>query len=218
MHTTWGATAQDRGADRREFEALFTRSYRRAYNMAYHMLGNVSESEDATQEAYLRAWQHFDRYDRSRPFEPWLLRILTNVVIDDRRRRKRVTVLSLDAPVGYDAEGAPLSFELTDPSGDPETLLLQGEFGETVQQALAILPDFYRAAILLVDVEGRTYEKTADIMGCSLGTVRSRIHRGRRMLRRLLEQSGCRPPTFLRGCEADTLVERVCKHTRSGPR
>ena len=70
-----------------EFEQLFQRSYHRAYNAAYRMMGNSTDAEDLTQEAFVRVWASFDRYDRTRPFEGWLFRILSNLAIDRWRRR-----------------------------------------------------------------------------------------------------------------------------------
>src|SRR5579871_1478351 len=84
----------------REFEALYRRSSGRAYNLAYRLLGNAAEAEDVTQDAFVRAWRHFAQYDRARPFESWLFRIVTNLVVDRRRRQKRVRIYSLHAPVG----------------------------------------------------------------------------------------------------------------------
>jgi RNA polymerase sigma-70 factor (ECF subfamily) len=181
----------DETAKRNEFEALFLRSHRRAYNLAYRMLGNTGEAEDVTQDAYVRAWHSFHQYDRTRPFEGWLFRIVTNLVIDCRRRQKRVPMYSLDAPLTGDAdsEGAPLSFEFADTSSNPETLLMTREFDEPLEKALATLPTEYRTAVLLADVEERSYQEIADTMQCAIGTVRSRIHRARLMLRRSLEKN-----------------------------
>ena len=80
-----------------EFEQLFHRSYTRAYNAAYRLMGNASDAEDLTQEAFVRVWAAFDRYDRTRPFEGWLFRILSNLAIDRWRRSAGLTVCSLDA-------------------------------------------------------------------------------------------------------------------------
>src|SRR4051794_37434174 len=103
----------------REFEALYVRSNRRAYNLAYRLLGNATEAEDITQDAYVRAWRHFGQYDRTRPFEGWLFRIVTNLVVDRRRRQKRVPMYSLDTPLETDSDGAPLTLEIADSSSDP---------------------------------------------------------------------------------------------------
>ena len=185
---------RDSAVHQREFESLFLRSHRRAYNLAYRMLGNAGEAEDITQDAYVRAWHSFHQYDRGRPFEGWLFRIVSNLVIDRRRRQKRVPMYSLDAPVfqDADADGPSLSFEFADPASNPETMLLTHEFAEPLQKALDALPTDYRVAVLLADVEEKSYQEIADTMECAIGTVRSRIHRGRLMLRRTLEASASR--------------------------
>jgi RNA polymerase sigma-70 factor, ECF subfamily len=173
----------------REFEALYLRSNRRAYNLAYRLLGNATEAEDVTQDAYVRAWRHFGQYDRSRPFEGWLFRIVTNLVVDRRRRQKRVPILSLDAPLDTDSDGTALTLDIPDSTSDPQAILLRDLFSEPLQNALDALPPDYRAAVLLADVEDRSYDEIAGIMRCPIGTVRSRIHRARQMLRRNLEET-----------------------------
>ena len=189
METTLNISVLDERTSRREFEALFLRNYKRAYNLAYRLLGNAGEAEDVTQDAFVRAWHSFAQYDRERPFEGWLFRIVTNLVIDRRRRQKRVPMYSLDAPINTDSDGAPLSPEFADTSNDPQAMLMTSEFAEPLQNALASLPDSYRTAVLLADVEERSYQEIADVMHCAIGTVRSRIHRARLMLRRSLETS-----------------------------
>jgi RNA polymerase sigma-70 factor (ECF subfamily) len=175
--------------DRRDFEGLFERSRKRAYRLAYRLCGNVVEAEDITQDAYLRAWTHFAQWDRSRPFETWLFRIVTNLVIDARRRRLRRPTLSLDAPFRLESEGDPMQDQLASTVNNPEELLLQGTMEEALQNALAALPSDYRQVVLLCDVEERNYEEIAAIMGCPIGTVRSRLHRARHALRRSLERA-----------------------------
>ncbi|HLK58888.1 MAG TPA: RNA polymerase sigma factor, partial [Chthonomonadaceae bacterium] len=102
-----------RGASERraqqEFERLYARTRRRAYHFAYRLTRNATEAEDVTQDAYARAWYHFDRYDSARPFEGWLFRIIANRVIDLRRRQKRIQICSLDTPPRLDSDGLPLS-------------------------------------------------------------------------------------------------------------
>jgi RNA polymerase sigma-70 factor (ECF subfamily) len=169
------------------FEELFLRSHRRAYNLAYRLTGNATDAEDVTQDAYLRAWHNFDSYDASRSFEGWLFRIITNRVIDLRRRQKRVPMYSLDTPVQGDDDGQPLAHEFAAPDSDPEQIVIGPIMEERLQEALAALPDDYRMAILLCDVEQRSYQEIADHMNCAIGTVRSRIHRARVMLRKYME-------------------------------
>ena len=175
-----------RGAQR-EFEQLFQRSQRRAYNLAYRLTGNATDAEDVTQDAYVRAWHNFDSYDANRSFEGWLFRIITNRVIDLRRRQKRVPMYSLDTPVQGDDDGQPLAHEFAAPDGNPEQLVVGPVMDERLQEALTALPEDYRQAILLCDVEQRSYQEIADSMHCAIGTVRSRIHRARVMLRKYME-------------------------------
>ncbi len=183
--------------NRSEFEQLFRRSQRRAYNLAYRLTGNVADAEDVTQDAYVRAMDNFATYDANRSFEGWLFRIITNRVIDMRRRQKRVPIYSLDNPINGDDDGQPLSHEFASEGSDPAEILLAPIMEERLQKALAALPDDYRIAILLCDVEQRSYQDIAARMDCAIGTVRSRIHRARVMLRKSLE-SDAKPPKVRR--------------------
>lgn len=171
----------------KEFEQLFQRSQHRAYNLAFRLTGNSADAEDVTQDAYVRAWHNFDSYDATRSFEGWLFRIITNRVIDLRRRQKRVPMYSLDTPIQGDEDGQPLSHEFAAPDSDPQQIVVGPVMEEKLQMALASLPTDYRKAILLCDVEQRSYQEIADHMHCAIGTVRSRIHRARVMLRKRLE-------------------------------
>jgi RNA polymerase sigma-70 factor (ECF subfamily) len=184
-----------------EFEQLLQRNYSRAYSAAYRMMGNATDAEDLTQEAFMRVWAAFDRYDRSRPFEGWLFRILSNLAIDRWRRHAGMPVCSLDAEGSSgrsssrqggrgscgsrDGRGAPLSACLADerPSAMPEQSYLRGETGRRVRRALSALPCDYRKAVVLADVQGYSYEEIAQYVGCPVGTIRSRLHRGRQLLR-----------------------------------
>ena len=182
-----------------EFEELFHRSQRRAFNLAYRLTGNSADAEDVTQDAFVRAWRNFDSYDASRSFEGWLFRIITNRVIDLRRRQKRVPMYSLDTPIHGDEDGQPLAHEFAAPNSDPEQIVVGPVMEERLQVALASLPTDYRNAILLCDVEQRSYQEIAEVMRCAIGTVRSRIHRARVMLRKRLEASPARRRTRISG-------------------
>lgn len=172
--------------DHKEFEKLVARTQRQAYNMAYRMTGNRDDAEDLTQEAYLRAYRSFDKYDRSLPFENWFFRILSNLFVDGLRRKPKQTPISLNQPLN-DADGeSNYLLEIPDDESNPEVQLMENVMDERLQRALATLPQEFRTAVLLCDVEGLSYEEIANVMGTSIGTVRSRIHRGRRMLRKRL--------------------------------
>ncbi|MCW3100982.1 MAG: polymerase sigma factor, sigma-70 family [Chthonomonadaceae bacterium] len=177
-----------------QFEQLVQCSRRRAYNLAYRLTGNAADTEDITQDAYLRAWRHFGSYNADRSFESWLFRIITNRALDLYRHKKRARNCSLDAPRFTDTAGNSPAYEQADPAADPERIVLGPLLEERLEAALLRLPTDYRKTILLCDVEQYTYQEIADRMQCALGTVRSRIHRARRLLRSYLEiDSSIRP-------------------------
>jgi RNA polymerase sigma-70 factor (ECF subfamily) len=169
---------------KREFDRLVQRYHKQAYNIAYRLTGNHSDAEDLTQEAFLRAFRFFDNYRRDLPFENWLYRIMSNLFVDELRRRPKARVQSLDAPVGNDATSESNAFlEIPDTRENPERVVLHEELDEQIQKALASLPPDFRMTVILADIEGMSYEEISETMRCSLGTVRSRLHRGRKLLR-----------------------------------
>jgi len=172
--------------DHREFQRLIERTKRQAYNMAYRMTGNREDAEDLTQEAYLRAYRSFGTYNRQMPFESWFFRILSNLFIDLVRRKPKIRPLSLDQPVSDEDSDTNLLLQIADESANPEHEVLDSMLDETLQAALDSLPDPFRIAVLMCDVQGMSYEAIGKEMHSSIGTVRSRIHRGRTLLRKRL--------------------------------
>jgi RNA polymerase sigma-70 factor (ECF subfamily) len=181
------ATTQAVSDNHAEFEQLVARTQRQAYNMAYRMTGNRDDAEDLTQEAYLRAYRSFDRYDRALPFENWFFRILSNLFVDKLRRKPKQAPLSLNQALTNDDGDDDFTLEVPDEESNPEAQIMRDVLDERLQNALTALPQEFRTAVLLCDVEGMSYEEVARAMRTSIGTVRSRIHRGRLMLRRLME-------------------------------
>lgn len=188
-HVNTSRTTGVRPADHAEFQKLVDRTYRQAYNMAYRLTGNRDDAEDLTQEAYLRAYRSFGTYNRQLPFESWFFRILSNLFIDLLRRRPKQKPLSLDQPVGDEENDDNLLLQIPDEATNPERNLMEQVMDERLQKALQALPEPFRIAVLLCDVEGYSYEEIARIMNSSIGTVRSRIHRGRSLLRRALNEA-----------------------------
>jgi RNA polymerase sigma-70 factor (ECF subfamily) len=169
--------------DRRElFEALMRDTHRQAFSLAVRLTGGVCEAEDLVQETYVRAYRFFHRFDRSMPFSGWLFRIMTNLHIDAVRRKGRIRTTSLDHG-GGDGKSP---WDVADDAASPEKPLLHTEVDAPMQEALSRMTPSFRAAVLAADVEGMAYEEIADSMGISLGTVRSRIHRGRKQIREYL--------------------------------
>lgn len=175
-----------RNEERREFDALVERYHRQAYNIAYRMAGNHAEAEDLTQEAFIRAFRFFGQYRRELPFDSWLYKIMSNVFIDRLRRRPKAKIRSLDQPVT--TEDGEAQFEIADTQEGPEGEVLSREMDSRIQDALEELPEAFRLTVIYADIEGLSYEEIADVTKTNIGTVRSRLHRGRRMLRDMLKK------------------------------
>jgi RNA polymerase sigma factor (sigma-70 family) len=148
----------------------------RVYRLAYRLTGNPHDAEDLTQEVFVRVFRSLSSYTPG-TFEGWLHRITTNLFLDQARRKAKIRFDAL----AEDAETRIASRAVT-----PDVQVLDGLFDDDVEAALAALPPDFRAAVVLCDIEGLSYEEIADVLGLKLGTVRSRIHRGRTMLRKAL--------------------------------
>lgn len=170
---------------RKEFDALVRRYHKQAYNIAYRMAGNHADAEDLTQEAFIRAFRFFGQYRRELPFDSWLYKIMSNVFIDRLRRRPKVKIRSMDQPVT--TEDGEAQFDVADPSAGPEEEVLSGEMDSRIQTALNTLPEAFRLTVIYADIEGLSYEEIAEATRTNIGTVRSRLHRGRRLLRNKLK-------------------------------
>lgn len=161
------------------FEQLLEKSYKQAFNLALRLTANHAEAEDLVQETYVRAYRFFHRYDQSLPFTNWLYRIMSNAHIDCVRRKGRLKTMSLEQPTLTSTA----AIDVPDTSSGPDRSMLDDMMGEHVQNALMTMTPEFRTAVLLADVEGLAYEEIAEVMKTSVGTVRSRIHRGRKQLR-----------------------------------
>jgi len=148
----------------------------RVFRLAYRLTGNRPDAEDLTQEVFIRVFRSLDTYTPG-TFEGWLHRITTNLFLDGARRKQRIRFDALSDERAARLESADVA---------PETAYADQRFDDDIELALATLPPDFRAAVVLCDVEGLTYEEIAEILDAKLGTVRSRIHRGRAMLRRAL--------------------------------
>ncbi|HRJ26140.1 MAG TPA: sigma-70 family RNA polymerase sigma factor [Fimbriimonadaceae bacterium] len=172
-------------ASQAQFERLCRETYRQAYGFALRLTSNSAEAEDLVQETYLRAFRFFHRYDENLPFSSWLYRIMTNVHIDMIRRRGRMKTTSLDQT--FSTEG--FTWDVADGATRADEALLDRTMDEPIQLGLKAMTPEFRIAVLLSDVEGMAYEEIAEIMNTSVGTVRSRIHRGRKQLRDYLKKA-----------------------------
>jgi len=171
--------------DRRVFDQLVQKHHKQAYNVAYRMTGNHADAEDLTQDTFLKAYRFFGNYRRDMPFENWLFRIMSNMFVDWLRRRPKAQIRSLDEPIRQ--EEGETTLDVPDTGDGPEALVLSYELDSELQAALNTLPNDFRIAVILSDIEGLSYEEISEVMGSSIGTVRSRLHRGRKLLRERLK-------------------------------
>ncbi len=148
----------------------------RVYRLAYRLTGNQHDAEDLTHDVFVRVFRSLQTY-RPGTFEGWLHRITTNLFLDRARRRQRIRFDAL-------SEDAAARIRSTTPG--PEEAFAASHLDDDVQRALDALAPQFRAAVVLSDIEGFTYEEVSQTLGIKLGTVRSRIHRGRSQLRQAL--------------------------------
>jgi RNA polymerase sigma-70 factor (ECF subfamily) len=178
-----------RAGDPRAFEDLARREERALYRHALRIVGTTSDAEDIVQDALFSAWRSIASF-QGLSFRAWLFRIATNRALDQLRSRKRKPELPLDPPDDDEitwAEPVAPGPDLTQLAGDREALAV-------VETALEALPAEQRTALLLRDVEGFAYEEIAVITSVEIGTVKSRIHRGRLAVRNTLITRGWRGP------------------------
>lgn len=180
----WLAERARRG-DLDAFNSLVLHYQARVYNLCLRMLGNRQAAEDATQNSFLLAYRAIGRF-RGGSIQAWLLRIAANVCYDEIRRRARRPALSLDAQLDEEPLQRPAP-----PSQEPgpEQEVLRDELRREIERGLVTLQPDQRLAVILCDVQGLSYDEIAGVMHTSLGTVKSRVSRGRAKLRDYLRAS-----------------------------
>jgi RNA polymerase sigma-70 factor (ECF subfamily) len=176
---------RSQGGDLDAFNALVLAYQGQVYNLCLRMLGSPQAAEDAAQEAFIAAYRAVPRFRGGR-FRAWLLRIAANACYDDLRRRRSRPQVPLEAPADDERPRAEL------PASDEplEQRAERLELARCLQEGLASLPPDQRLAVILRDVQGLAYEEVAEATGASLGTVKSRISRGRAALRDFLLTRG----------------------------
>jgi RNA polymerase sigma-70 factor, ECF subfamily len=192
--------ARSRRGELAAFNLLVAHYQRPLYNLCLRMLASPEAAEDATQEAFIAAFRAIDRFrggagevGRAAGFRAWLFRIGVNACYDELRRRRSRLAVSLDEPRGESGRAR----DIEHPGPALDEIAETAELGRAIQEALSALPSDQRLAIVLCDVQGLDYSEIAQVMGVSLGTVKSRINRGRSRLRALLLSRGeLLPPRF----------------------
>lgn len=171
-----------RQGDREAFGTLVRRRQDRAFNLAYQMVRNREDALDIAQEAFAKAYTSLSTFKGEASFSTWLHRIVVNLAIDNLRRKRRSGTAS------YDDTQAPPEEGEADASApdDPATALEAKQVRALLARGIAKLPPAQRAVLILREIEGMSYEEIARVVGCSLGTVMSRLFYGRRKLQQVL--------------------------------
>jgi len=164
----------------RSFEAEALPHTDLLYNYALRMTNNSADADDLVQETYLKAYRFWDSYEQGTNIRAWLFRILKNSYINRYRKEVR-------EPDCVEYDEVKISYAVRGESNGEPNDLQESMFGhlldDEITAAVAALPDEFRTVVILCDIEGLTYEEVAAFMDCPLGTVRSRLHRGRKLLR-----------------------------------
>jgi len=161
------------------------------YKSALRLTRSVQDAEDLLQETYLKAFKYYQRFSEGTNFKAWLFKIMKNTFINSYRRKK-LTPAQVDIDDVQEGLNEGFADRLGEGMADPETELLTGELDGEVASALKTLPHDYKVVVLLSDIQGYAYKEIAEILGVPVGTVMSRLYRGRRMLEKALLSYGVR--------------------------
>jgi RNA polymerase sigma-70 factor (ECF subfamily) len=177
--------ARSQGGDLDSFNQLILRWERPIYALAYRVIGREEDARDVCQETFLRAFRALPGFKGQAKFSSWLYRIALNLCRDWIRRQRRAPVMQMPD----DTDPLEMAAEVG-PAESIEDLVARRELTAVVQQAMTLLPDEQRTAIILKEYHGMTFQEIADLQGCPLSTVKTRLYQGLSVLRRHLEQNG----------------------------
>ncbi len=171
--------------DRLAFGDLVDRYDSRLLNFVYRTIGDRERAQDLVQETFVRVYRHLHRFDQTKKFSTWIYTIASNLAKNELRNRSRnPLVLFQTIKKNWEADHRPLEWE--DLKYKPDDLYRKRFLREKVEDAVAQLPEHHRVVFVLRELEGKTYEEIADITGCNLGTVKSRLNRARNNFARII--------------------------------
>lgn len=169
--------------DEAAFEELIRQYEKKVYTLCFRMCGNSEDAEEAAQDAFLALWRGIDRFRQESSLSTWIYRLATNACIDTLRRRKKQS-----GSVSLDDEE--LFVDAVDTSPQPQETVEHRETQKLLQEGLSALPEEYRKVLIQREIEGLSYTEIAESASIELGTVKSRISRGRSLLRNFLSGNG----------------------------
>ncbi len=183
------------------FEALVEAYETRLYNTAFRMVSNSEDAMDIVQEVFLKVYQALPDFRGDSKFSTWVYRVCVNASLDHLRKRGKTKIYSLDAPVVLsDSE---VQRQVEDSGESTEDLVETRFLGEKVLEVLSDLDSHYRVVLVLCDIQGYSYQEISDILEVSLGTVKSRIHRARNIVRKLVKAEQFLPSYVKKGERTD---------------
>ena len=175
--------------DQQAFDQLVTRHSGRAYQIAYGILNNREDSEEVVQDAFVRIYRSLANFRGDAEFTTWMYRIIVNLCSNKYRWNKsrgQGQNISVDAPLENVSGDSELRMDLPDHRMSPDQQLAYDELRRRTEEAMSQLPESYRTAVLLRKVKELDYDQIAQLLHCAVGTVKSRINRGRELLRQKL--------------------------------
>jgi RNA polymerase sigma-70 factor (ECF subfamily) len=172
--------------EKRAFNVLVERYQTRLLNFVYRTTGDRERAEDLVQEAFVRIYRHLHRFDQSKKFSTWAYTIASNLAKNELRNRSRSPLVLFQAiRKNWEADERPLEWE--DNTYRPDDLYRKRHLRQMVETAVSELPEHHRTVFVLREIEGKTYEEIAEITGCNLGTVKSRLNRARNNFAQIIE-------------------------------
>lgn len=165
--------------DREAFEHLVRLYENKVYTIAYRLMGNHADASDLAQDAFIKIYQALPNFRGDSSFSTWIYHITVNVCRDELRKRQRRPTVSLDEPTGENNT----TYEIRSNAPGPEEMLDRSETQAMIQECLNNLSDDYRTILVMREIQDLAYEEIAELLGCSLGTVKSRLSRARQALK-----------------------------------
>ncbi|HKF43876.1 MAG TPA: sigma-70 family RNA polymerase sigma factor [Thermoanaerobaculia bacterium] len=176
------------------------------YNTAYRMTRSAEDAEDLVQETYFKAYKYYDKFEKGTNLKAWLFKILKNTFINNYRKKK-LEPRSVDFAEIEDSFERIVRRDNSEAPSDPEAEFFTGVLDDDVRKALESLPYDYRMVVILADLEDFSYKQIADILDCPVGTVMSRLYRGRKLLEKALLKYA-RQHGYIRGAEPTKMRTR----------
>jgi len=185
---------QAQKGDNKAFELLIDEHFKKIYNIAYRLSGNEADASDMTQEVLIKIFRHIGSFSGNSKFSTWVYRVATNTCLDELKKIKRRSTYSLDAEL--DTGENEVVVQVRDEAPTPDIAAEQKELSAAVGKAIKRLSPDHSAVVILRDIQGMSYEEVAKILNCSVGTVKSRLNRGRAQLKKILEKDSYFNGTF----------------------